>query len=88
MNDFNINFCFRIVARDIGGTDPERMTPKNVEKYLTETFPSEGNVKIKVVSDEPILEKEYPLFAAVNRAASGTIVLLYIRNAWTNHIRI
>ncbi|CAH1394814.1 unnamed protein product [Nezara viridula] len=60
----------RIVARDIGGPDPERMTPQRVEQYVKETFPTGGNVKVEVVSDENTLKKEYPLFSAVNRAAS------------------
>lgn len=60
----------RLLARDIGASDPERMTPKRVEEYLKEAFPVGGNVKMEVISDEPTINSEYPLFAAVNRAAS------------------
>lgn len=60
----------RIVARDIGGADPERMTPARVEEYVKESFKSDSNIKLQVISDEATLNKEYPLFAAVNRAAS------------------
>ncbi|CAH1394815.1 unnamed protein product [Nezara viridula] len=60
----------RLVARDIGAADPERMTPKKAEDYLREAFPGGGNVKMEVISDESTMKAEYPLFAAVNRAAS------------------
>ncbi len=32
----------RIVARDIGSADPERMNPQNVHNYVTEQFKSTG----------------------------------------------
>lgn len=57
------------VARDLGEADPERMTPKRVEEYVLSIF-KESSVTVSVVSDENQLQKEYPLFAAVNRAAS------------------
>lgn len=59
----------RIAGRDIGGSDPERMAAPNVEKYVEELFRG-SSVKMEVISDLPTLEKEYPLFAAVNRCAS------------------
>ena len=40
-----IDVYFRIVARDIGGSDPERMAAKNVEEYVKEIF---GNSSVKV----------------------------------------
>ncbi|CAD7080078.1 unnamed protein product [Hermetia illucens] len=58
----------RLVARDIGGGDPERMTPLKVEQYIRETL---KELKIEVISDVETLKKEYPLFEAVNRAASS-----------------
>lgn len=60
----------RIVARDIGDADPERMCPPRVEEYVRSVFTKESDVNICVVSDVQVLEKEYPLFAAVNRGAS------------------
>lgn len=60
----------RFVARDIGGGDPERMAPPRVEKYVTDVFGSGSGVKIEVLAGTQFFEKEYPLFAAVNRAAS------------------
>lgn len=57
----------RFVARDIGVGDPERMAPPRVEEYITQLFPT---LKVNVISDVDVLTKEYPLFAAVNRAAN------------------
>ncbi|XP_047475065.1 putative aminopeptidase W07G4.4 isoform X1 [Penaeus chinensis] len=60
----------RSVARDVGGSDPERMAPPRVEEYVRKVF--EGTkVKVDVVSDDAKLVKEYPLFSAVNRCAKG-----------------
>lgn len=69
----------RFIARDIGVGDPERMSPTNVEKYIKTVFHS---LKMDIISDVEVLKKEYPLFAAVNRAANtverhqGRIVFL------------
>lgn len=60
----------RIAGRDIGGSDPERMAAPNVDKYVEELF-RDSSISVEVISDVPTLEKEYPLFAAVNRCASG-----------------
>ncbi|XP_043267203.1 putative aminopeptidase W07G4.4 isoform X2 [Venturia canescens] len=59
----------RYVARDIGGADPERMTPSRVEEYVAELFCG-SSVSVQVVCDPDTLHQEYPLFASVNRAAS------------------
>lgn len=61
---------FRWVARDIGGSDPERMAPVKVEEYVLNAFSNSG-LKIEVISDLQKLKKDFPLFAAVNRAANG-----------------
>ncbi|KAH8407245.1 hypothetical protein KR222_011121, partial [Zaprionus bogoriensis] len=58
----------RLVARDIGVGDPERMAPPRVEAYIKPLF---SNLKVTVINDVETLEKEYPLFAAVNRAAKS-----------------
>ncbi|XP_046609232.1 putative aminopeptidase W07G4.4 isoform X1 [Neodiprion virginianus] len=71
----------RYVARDIGGADPERMSPPRVEEYIAELFCG-SNVSVQVICDQDTLLREYPLFACVNRAASviprhaGRIVFL------------
>lgn len=61
----------RIVAKDIGGSDPERMSASNVLKYMNETFGSCSNIKMEVIDDVKVFEESYPSFAAVNRAADG-----------------
>jgi hypothetical protein len=60
----------RSVARDIGGSDPERMTPLKVEEYIREVFKN-TDIKMEVISDPILLKQEYPLFVAVDRAARG-----------------
>lgn len=60
----------RLVARDIGGSDPERMAPPRVAEYVKKVF--EGSrVRVEVVEDDATLQKEFPLFSAVNRCAKG-----------------
>ena len=60
----------RAVSRDIGGSDPERMAAPRVEEYVRELFKNDKNVSVEVVQGQDTFEKEYPCFAAVNRAAS------------------
>lgn len=43
------------------------MPPPRIEEYVTKLFPS---LKVNVISDIDTITKEYPLFAAVNRAAN------------------
>ena len=58
----------RRVARDLCGTEPERMTPLKMAAYL-EAELAESDVEISVVSDRSTLEAEYPLLSAVGRAS-------------------
>lgn len=67
---FFLLFC-SVIARDIGTGDPERMSPQNIEKYIRNEFSGDTRISINVISDINVIEKDYPLFAAVNRAASG-----------------
>ncbi|GFU08914.1 putative aminopeptidase W07G4.4 [Trichonephila clavipes] len=60
----------RIMCRDIGGSDPERMAAPNVATYVKELF-ANTPVQVEVVDNSKIIEKEYPLLGAVNRAAKG-----------------
>lgn len=55
-------------SRDIGGADPERMSPPNVALYCEKLF-SSGLIKMEIIKDQDKIEKEFPLFGAVNRAA-------------------
>lgn len=56
-----------IVAKDIGDADPERMCPPKVREYVENIF-KDSSIKIRV---EEITKDNYPLFEAVNRAASN-----------------
>jgi len=59
----------RIISRDIGGSDPERMAAPRVEEYIRKEF--EGSaIKIEVIKGQTLFEQEYPCLAAVNRCAS------------------
>lgn len=58
----------RVACRDIGGSDPERMAAPRVAEYVTDLF-KDTTIKVTIKSDLAHLEKEYPLLAAVNRAA-------------------
>lgn len=58
----------RRVARDIGGSDPERMAASRIADYLQEEFQNCPDVAISVTDVDP---HAYPLMAAVDRAASS-----------------
>ncbi|EYB92954.1 hypothetical protein Y032_0188g1155 [Ancylostoma ceylanicum] len=57
------------VCRDVGETGPERMSPPNTAEYVKSAFVG-GKVKVEVTDDQKVIEKEYPLMAAVNRCAN------------------
>ncbi|TRW49323.1 leucyl aminopeptidase family protein [Aliidiomarina halalkaliphila] len=61
----------RRVARDLCGTEPERMSPLRFAEYCQDAFAG-TSVKVSVVDDQPELEVEYPLLAAVARASFAT----------------
>ena len=61
----------RIATRDIGGSDPERMSAPRVQEYVQHLFKASPEIKLSVIEGQTNFEKDYPLFAAVNRAASG-----------------
>ncbi len=65
----------RIVTRDIGGSDPERMSAENVMKYVQKTF-NGSSIIVHVIEGQKNFEKDYPCFAAVNRAAACKKILL------------
>ena len=64
----------RIMTRDIGGSDPERMSAENVMKYVQNAF-ANSSIQLNVIEGQEVFEKEYPCFAAVNRAANGESAL-------------
>jgi len=61
----------RTVARDIAGSDPERMTPIRTAEYVRQAFPTgASNVKVDFIEDQETIKREYPFVTAVNRAAN------------------
>eukprot|EP00106_Octopus_bimaculoides_P010221 XP_014777663.1 PREDICTED: putative aminopeptidase W07G4.4 [Octopus bimaculoides] len=59
----------RVVTRDIGGSDPERMAAPKVAEYVKKVLGhSNSDIKITTQSNVDELEKSYPLLGAVNRA--------------------
>merc|ERR1711970_1375951 len=59
----------RVVCRDLGGSDPERMAAPRVEEYVTQCFAG-TKVSVEVQKGQEFFEREYPCLAAVNRCAS------------------
>jgi leucyl aminopeptidase len=62
----------RRLARDITGTEPERMSPPRMAELLVERFAG-TSVKVEVLSDPTELSKGYPLLMAVARASMGVV---------------
>lgn len=58
----------RRVARDLCGTEPERMAPPGFANYCEEAF-AHSAVEVSVISDDQQILKEYPLLHAVARAS-------------------
>lgn len=58
------------MARDLCGTEPERMAPPGFADYCVEAL-ADSAVKVEVISDQRQLEREYPLLFAVARAAEA-----------------
>lgn len=58
----------RRLARDLGGSDPERMSPANCAAYIAQSMEGSG-VDVEVVDDVSVIEREYPLAHAVARAS-------------------
>ncbi|MEO1233707.1 MAG: leucyl aminopeptidase family protein [Myxococcota bacterium] len=58
----------RRIARDITGTEPERMAPLRLAELCQDVFRA-GPVAVEVVDQRPVLERDYPLLSAVGRAS-------------------
>lgn len=52
------------------------MAPPNVEQYIRNVFQN-TDINVDVISDPTVLGQEYPLFAAVDRAARSTYCLVF-----------
>ncbi len=63
----------RLAVRDIAGSDPERMSASKIHEYVEELFrPHADTVKMTVVQGQENFVRDYPCFAAVNRASVVT----------------
>ncbi len=58
----------RIVARDIGGTEPEVMSPEAMADYCERAFAG-TRVAVSVARDAAEIARQYPLIGAVARAS-------------------
>ncbi|MCC7398251.1 MAG: leucyl aminopeptidase family protein [Planctomycetes bacterium] len=56
------------LARDLAGTEPERMAPPQFAAYVQQAFRG-SKVKVQVQKDVKKLQKEYPLLMTVARAS-------------------
>lgn len=56
------------LARDLCGTEPERMTPRRFADYCVEAF-ADSVVSVQVQTDAETLQQQYPLMMAVARSS-------------------
>ena len=56
------------LAKDLGGTEPERMAPRAFADYVRQAFVKSG-VKVSIVKKQATLNEDYPLLSAVARAS-------------------
>uniref|UniRef100_A0A1I8J601 CYTOSOL_AP domain-containing protein n=2 Tax=Macrostomum lignano TaxID=282301 RepID=A0A1I8J601_9PLAT len=59
----------RQLARDIGGSDPERMSPGRIADRLASEFGVVSNGPVVMEIEESIKPEKYPLMAAVDRGS-------------------
>lgn len=55
------------MARDIGGSDPERMAPPRVQEYVENEFRN-GNIDVKVVSDSDVSIPDHNFMGPMRRS--------------------
>lgn len=58
----------RHLARDLCGTEPERMSAPNFAQYCVNAFENTC-LKVAVIEDRDVLERDYPLLSAVGRSS-------------------
>jgi len=68
-----------LVFLDLGSPNCERMTPIRFADYVEAYFKTQSTIKMTILKDADVLEKEYPLLHAVARCSlSGMGGLLLI----------
>ncbi|HPY19167.1 MAG TPA: aminopeptidase [Polyangiaceae bacterium] len=60
----------RRLARDLAGTEPERMTPMAFAEHCRDAF-AHTAVKVQLIDNNDEIQNSYPLLAAVARASSA-----------------
>ncbi|RZG09046.1 leucyl aminopeptidase family protein [Pseudoalteromonas sp. CO348] len=55
-------------ARDLCGTEPERMAPPRFADYCVELFQGSA-VNVEVIADRKVMDEQYPLLSTVARAS-------------------
>ncbi len=58
----------RVLARDVAGTQPERMAPQRMADHCRSAFRA-TDVEVEIVADLDVLRADYPLLLAVARAS-------------------
>ncbi|WP_394204747.1 M17 family metallopeptidase [Shewanella waksmanii] len=58
----------RNLARDLCGTEPERMSAPAFAQYCVDAYQDSG-LTVSVVEDRDVLERDYPLLSAVGRSS-------------------
>lgn len=62
----------RQLAQDIGSTSPERGNPLQCAEIIMNAF-NGTKVNVEIINNYCIIEKKYPLMAAVGRSSSKSI---------------
>ncbi|QYJ87116.1 leucyl aminopeptidase family protein [Shewanella mesophila] len=62
----------RHLARDLCGTEPERMSAPNFAQYCINAFENTC-LKVAVIEDRDVLERDYPLLSAVGRSSFAVL---------------
>lgn len=73
IGDFDCHYANAIAqgqyaARDLCGTEPERMAPPQFAKYCEALF-KDSVINVEVISDIDIIDKNYPMLSTVARAS-------------------
>ncbi len=55
-------------ARDLCGTEPERMAPPRFADYCVDLF-KDSSVSVEVISDTALIDRDYPMLSTVARAS-------------------
>ncbi|MFT5234843.1 MAG: leucyl aminopeptidase [Shewanella sp.] len=58
----------RVLARDLCGAEPERMSAAAFADYCVAAYQDSG-LKVSVIEDRDVLERDYPLLSAVGRSS-------------------